>query len=83
LVPTRFRSFSSRLFAVAGGPSSVVCCFCPIGRRPIPISLCPYKKIVEIRTCVFLEIVQPGQFIATFGAAITKLGCSIAALRRF
>jgi hypothetical protein len=49
----------------------------------MPISLCPYEKIVEIPTRVFLEIVQPGQFIATFGAAITQLGCSIAALRRF
>jgi hypothetical protein len=83
LIPTRLRSFSSRLCAVAGRPSTVVCCLCPIGRRPIPISLCPYEKIVEIPTCVFLEIVQPGQFIATFGAAITQLGCSIAALRRF
>jgi hypothetical protein len=83
LASTRFRSFSSRLFAVAGRPSTVVCCLCPIGRRPISISLCPYKKIVEIRTCVVLEIVQPGQFVATFGAAITTLGCSIAGLRRF
>jgi len=43
----------------------------------------PCENILEIRTCVILEIVQPGQLITTFGAAVTKLGCSIAALRRF
>jgi hypothetical protein len=78
----RLCSFASRLYAVARRPSPVVRCFRPIGRCPIPIPSRPGKDVVA-RPVVTVEIVQAGQLITTFGAAIAKLGRLIAALRRF
>jgi hypothetical protein len=78
----RLHSFSSCLSSVIGRPSTVVCCFRPVGRRPVTISLRSQKSSLEVRTRVLLEIVQSSQLVATLGAPITELGRLIAALGR-
>jgi hypothetical protein len=62
-VTARLDTVSSCLCPVVGRPSTVVCCFRPIGRRPVPISLRAQKSILETYSRVVIEIVQPGQLI--------------------